>query len=90
MVKSITQWIKYNKEGIMIGAMIGLVYSIYLAMNGTDLDMIMSLHKTGIVDQVIGSAQNVKDVALTKVGLMFIIIGGLLGGLIDHAIYPNK
>lgn len=90
MTQSITQWLKVNKEGMIIGALVGLAYTIYLASTGADLNYIVAAHKTGFVDQIIGTSSCITETATTKVGLMFIFIGAFMGGMIDMMINPKK
>ena len=81
-------WLKYNKEGMILGALGGLIFSIYLANTGVDLNV--ALQSTGIADNLLSSVLTVKDVAFTKFALIYIGLGAIIGGYIDSIYKPKK
>lgn len=82
------QWVKVNKEGMFIGATSGLIFTVYLASIGADLNFVMQ--QQSIVDNLIGSAMTLKDISLTKAGIIFMFLGTVIGGFIDSIYKPKK
>lgn len=85
------KWLKVNKEGMIIGALVGLGVTIYMASAGMDLNMVAALgKKEGIVGHLMATGSSAKDIALTKVGTIYVMIGALIGGIMDSMFWPKK
>lgn len=82
-------WLYLQKEGIIIGGLLGLLCAmIYFKIGG---DYLFAATPMGFVGEALFSAgASLKEVAFTKIGLIFILVGMVLGAIIDMVIAPRK
>lgn len=80
--------LKRNKEGLIIGMLVGLAVTLWLKIQGADLTFAVA--NPAPLDNVLSAASGVADLATTKVGLAFMAIFGAIGYWIDRMIDPNK
>ena len=88
MANTLMRELRVNKEGILIGALAGLAATVWAKIQGASLTFAVA--DVGPLDGVIVGAVGLGNLATTKVGLSLIIIGALIGYLVDRSIAPNK
>lgn len=80
--------LKANKEGILIGALVGLGATLWARIQGADLTF--AVVNAGILDSSIASISGLGSLAITKVGIALIALGATIGYLVDSMIAPRK
>ena len=82
-------WLWLQKEGIIIGGLLGLLSAmIYFKIGG---DYLFAATPLGVAGQVLFSAgASLKEVAFTKIGLILIVVGMVLGAIIDSIVDPRR
>ena len=80
--KKIYTILKKNKEGIVIGAITGMVAASYAINQGADLSSVASAGK-GLLDTVMSRSAPI-EVATYKLYGFFMVFGAAIGGVVDH------
>lgn len=80
--------IKQNKEGLIAGAVIGLLAAHYTISQGVDLTSVAEAGK-GLLDTVMARKSAI-EVATTKVYMTFSFFGAGIGYLIDKFMPEKK
>lgn len=80
--------LKRNKEGIIIGALVGLAATVWLKVQGADMSF--AIINPGLLDNTISSVAGVANLAQTKVGIALIGIFAAIGYVVDSLVYPRK
>lgn len=80
--------LKKAKEEMVIGALGGFIATIWLKSTGADLSL--SLQSVGIVDTLLQTTTTASQLATTKVGILFIVIGIIIGFIVGNTKNPLK
>lgn len=81
---SLESELKKRKNGIIIGALGGFLFTLYLYSMGADLSFaLQSTYNLDLLKETLGGA---KQLALTNVGILNITIGAIIGGILDEFI----
>lgn len=70
-----------NKKGMFVGGLVGLGIAWYLGSVGANLDF--ALQSAGAIDTIKSTLTTSANLAQTKVGMAYILLGSLTGGLIS-------
>jgi predicted subunit of tRNA(5-methylaminomethyl-2-thiouridylate) methyltransferase len=81
-MSDITNYLKRNWEGGLIGAVAGLISTWVYQKLGYSLTF--ALTDAGLVDKVISAGTTAQSLAFTKVGILMIILMGTAGLIIDQ------
>jgi hypothetical protein len=84
--KGIGAFLARYKEGWISGAVVGAGAAYYLKMKG--ISFMAALTQKGLIDSVMGRSAPV-DIAFTKVLVTFVLLGALIGLLIDYLFHPG-
>jgi hypothetical protein len=82
-VKTLLKW---NKEGLLVGAILGAVFAFYIKNKG--IDLMFAVEKPGLIDYMVSIAP--VDMAFLKVLITFTVIGATLGFVADMLIKPRQ
>jgi len=78
------RYLKRKRKFLAIGALVGLVVTIFFEQLGGDLSFAVSA--PGVIDNFIGTGTSLVSIAQTKVGIAMVIIGMTLAVLIDEVV----
>lgn len=81
------RFLKRNKEGVLIGGVMGAIAAYYLKAQG--VNFLFAADSTGLINYVMTGASKI-DLAFTKLFITYIIIGAAAGFVIDALINPKK
>ena len=88
MANTLLRELRVNKEGMIIGGLVGFAATVWLKVQGASLTFALAV--PGPLDNTLSGVVGVANLASTKVGLTFIILGVLIGYFVDSKIAPNK
>lgn len=86
MVNKNNKWLmvlKNHKEGLIIGALTGVLSAYYLVQGGYDLSSLYASGK-GLVDNLLSRNASVAQSAITKLYLVTTTLGATIGYLADE------
>ena len=85
--KTFKRFLKVNKEGALIGGSVGLALFIYVKAKG--IDLMQATIQKGLVDAFM-SRSSPAAIADVKVALTAVVLGALIGIIIDALFKPGK
>lgn len=86
-----TQWLKYNKEGAVVGALAGAIGAIVYAQSGGAL--VFAVQEPVIGDTILNAmpwVDTLKELATTKFFMFMILIGTFIGAIVDSMWHPRR
>ena len=83
----IKKFLTENKEGIIIGGIVGYIIGKYFLQGTIDLSSVTETQ--GIIDIISGTTKSTIELAKTKIVLASTIIGSFIGAYID-SILPEQ
>lgn len=87
-MSAIQSWLRKNKEGMIIGALVGFLVYSYMVHQGADF---MTLYNNqAIFDKVVSSTISVQEVVKVKAVWIYMAAGTIVGGIIDALYKPNR
>ena len=83
-VKQITNYIKRNKEGLILGAIVGYFVSFaYTQLGGADLTFVFQ--SQGLFDNLLATIQT-PHIAYIKLSIFSMIVGAVIGMIVDEKV----
>lgn len=82
------RFLKINKEGAIFGAIGGFI--TFLITKSAGLPQMAAVESTGVIDVLVGKTVDVLTIAMVKLGLFYVIIGAIIGLLIDVFYKPKR
>lgn len=76
-----------NKEGALFGAIAGFI--AFWFTKGTGATQMAAINSMGLIDVVVGKTVDIITIANVKLGLTYILIGALIGMVIDMVYKPK-
>lgn len=86
-LKEIQKDIMVNKEGILIGGIIGYMVAQFLKQNPTLIEL--SMQTQGLFDNIVGS-MNLSNIGEVKLTAIMVITFAFMGYVADKMIKPKK
>lgn len=74
--------LKKNRAGLLVGAGVGLATVLYLKTTGVDLSF--AIASPGVLDNTLAASVGLAELAVTKVGIAFMLLGAFIGYVIDN------
>lgn len=82
------RFLRENKEGIIIGAIVGWAISRFVAPQFIDLSILTQTQ--GVLDPFISAGKSLTEIAKTKLTVILVVLGAGIGAAVDMAVPEGK